>query len=763
MKVERIWEAPRVTKPYTEEQWARDRELGPRRSMRSCWRGDVRLTMGGEPTFVSVDDPDGAEWNTAALGPNKRRLAIELFNRLKRSTRRRACRISARASGIRASSCRAGRSTASGAATASRSGSNPALFADETQDRGVDGRRGQRISRRRRRAARRARRSTCSPRTKTCSTTCGASAACRRTSIRSTRASKIRMERERLRSVFEQGLDNVVGHVLPIAREVDGERWRTGPLVPARERCYLMPGDSPMGYRLPLDSQPWVTKADYPVHVRAGSDGAAAPLPRARDIRRQLRASEEREPRSAGGSAAAQVAPQPIAEAGRDAVRRRVARSRARRMCARAARRRPVSLHAADRRGSRTISSWSRRSRPPREAMRDAGGARRLRAAERSAPEQLPRHARPGRDRSQHSSGRELGRTRRAHHASLRRGAPDAAHHREVHARRPPHRHRRRQSLRARRRDAGGLAVPAPPRPAAQPVAYWHNHPSLSYLFSGLFIGPTSQAPRVDEARNDSLYELELAFKQMPRTQGRASPPWLVDRLFRNLLIDATGNTHRAEFCIDKLFSPDGATGRLGLLELRAFEMPPHARMSLTQQLLLRALVARFWSEPYRARGLARWGTELHDRFMLPHFVEQRSARRARRTERRRLRAASRLVRAALRVPLSRSTATSRCTASEVELRQALEPWHVHGRGGRGRRHGALRRFVGRARAGEGHGPCAGSLRAHLQWTAVPLHPTGTVGEFVAGVRYRAWQPPSALHPTIGVHAPLTSTSWTPG
>jgi uncharacterized protein (DUF2126 family) len=282
-------------------------------------------------------------------------------------------------------------------------------------------------------------------------------------------------------------------------------------------------------------------------------------------------------------------------------------------------------------------------------------------------------------------------------------------------------------------------------------LTFWQHHPGLSYLFSGAFIGPTSQAPRIDEARMENLYELEIAFSKIPK--GGDVPFWLTDRLFRHLLTDLTGNTHRAEFCIDKLYSPDSSSGRLGILELRAFDMPPHPQMSLMQNLLVRTLVAWFWKTPYE-HDLVRWGTELHDKFLIEHFVREDIKDIVRQ-----LNKANYEFREdwfdpffEFRFPLHGMTTINHM---HVELRAAIEPWNV----------------LGEEMAGGGTARYVDSSLERIQikisnfvderyivtcnGVKVPLKNTGVKGEYVSGIRYKAWNPYSALHPTIGVDAPL--------
>ena len=282
-------------------------------------------------------------------------------------------------------------------------------------------------------------------------------------------------------------------------------------------------------------------------------------------------------------------------------------------------------------------------------------------------------------------------------------------------------------------------------------VTFWQNHPSLSYLFSGMYVGPTSQYPRVDEARMDALYELEVAFRNLPSGD---CPPWVIDGLFRNLLVDTTGNSHRAEFCVDKLFPPEGLGLQLGLLEMRAFEMAPHVQMNLLQMLLIRALVSMFWKTPFEG-SLIRWGTTLHDRFMLPEFV---------RRDLREVLAQLRLSghnfedgwfdsHLEFRFPKIGSIAAD---GVELELRQALEPWNVlaeetfSGRTVRTVDSSMERMQVklsGIAQDSRYAVACNGRR--------VPLQLTGETGTALAGVRFRARRLSATLHPTVPVHAPL--------
>ena len=283
-------------------------------------------------------------------------------------------------------------------------------------------------------------------------------------------------------------------------------------------------------------------------------------------------------------------------------------------------------------------------------------------------------------------------------------------------------------------------------------VTFWQHHPSLSYLFSSAFVGPTSQAPRVDEGREDRLYEMEVAFAQVPKPEDNF-PYWVVDRIFRNLLTDITGNTHRAEFCIDKLYSPDSLSGRLGLVELRGFDMPPHKYMSLLQMLLIRALISRFWQKPYQHK-MVRWGTRLHDKFLLPYFCLEDMKEVVADLQEFGYPFDIQWLAPFMEFRFPRY-GTTKIQDMQLEIRMAIEPWNVLGEE---MSNTGTARFVDSS---------VERIQVKLEGftderyilmcngVRVPLKETHIQGEYVAGIRYKAWAPPSALHPTIGVHAPL--------
>jgi uncharacterized protein (DUF2126 family)/transglutaminase-like putative cysteine protease len=740
MTVTRIHEDPRVTKPYSEADWQKIDRLGQQVDA-DLKHQDVRLTQGGEPTFVSIDDMDGAEWNTLAHGDNKRELAGNLLHRLKNHFApggmlhygqgkwypgeplpRWALNIFWRIDG-------------------QPMWRDAALFSDEHVDDGYGSDEAARF-------AAELVKSLGLPAS-------SAMAAYEDVLLHAQREDALPMnlnplaadlhapeERRRLARLLARGLGQVAGYVLPLkAREHDpavtlGTTWRTSAWPLRREQLYLIDGDSPLGLRLPLATLPWVQpdERDDEFDVDPFAPRAALPLERKRPI--------------LGVGAGAAKAATPAAPAAREVIH---------------------TALCVEARGGRLHVFM-----PPLKRIEDylalvtsvEGAAARLKLKLRIEGYPPPRDPRikllsvtpdPGViEVNIHpaASWKELvyNMSTLYQEARLTRLGTEKFMHDGRHTGTGGGNH---ATL------GGATAADSPmlrrPDLLKSLIGYWQNHPALSYLFSGTFIGPTSQAPRVDEARDDNLYELAIAFQQMDQvlpTMQEGDKPWMVDRLLRNMLVDLTGNTHRSEFSIDKLYSPDGPTGRLGLVEFRAFEMPPHERMSLLQMLLLRALVAHFWRQPYQGK-LVHWGTALHDRWMMPHFVAQD------------IRDVARDLRAAgyafedhwfepfieFRFP---RFGTVVYEGVEMELRQAIEPWNVLGEevsaGGTARYVDSsverMQLLVRGLTDGRHIVACNGRM--------LPLHPTGVPGEYVAAVRFRAWSPWSALHPSIKVQAPLT-------
>jgi uncharacterized protein (DUF2126 family) len=826
MQVTRLYESPRVTKPYTPEQWGAVMELGEQVDGELV-AGDVRLTMGGEPTFVAVEDRDAAEWNTDALGPTKRGFATALIHKLRDEYGRGGFLHFGQGKWYPGEQLPRWALNIYWRADKQPVWKNPALFVDERNPTHYDSEEAGRFIR-------------------TLAFKLGLTDQYVQPAYEDTwyylwRERRLpvnvdpfksrlddEMERSRLRRVFEQKLDAVVGFVLPL-KSSDGPRltgpeWKTGPWFFRDERMYLMPGDSPMGLRLPLDSLPWVSEGDYPYLVeqdptaprgdlpthtafaqryapdasvagtgasptatatgpnKAGaqsSNGTASGItpylagtgPQSEATRKtQSRASAAGSAVAANAQSSAQVEPANFVRVpNRQESAHWITRTA---LCVEVRDPRRANGPKAEAVGEKSGVMYI--FMPPLELLEDYLDL--LAAIEATATELKVQIVLEGYPPPRDPRLKLLSVT--PDPGVIEVNIHPVSHWKELvynteflyNAAFESRLSAEKFMTDGRHTGTGGGnhfvmggATPADspflrrPELLASLLLYWHNHPSLSYLFSGMFVGPTSQAPRVDEARNDQLYELEIAIEQIYKnreTYGQSMPPWLVDRTLRNIRIDVTGNTHRSEFSIDKMYSPDSSTGRLGLLELRAFEMPPHPHMSSVQQLLLRALVARFWKAPYKA-PVTRWGTELHDRFMLPTFIqmdfhdvmaEMRQAGYA-------FDESWFAPHFEFRFPLVGGVQSM---GIELTLRNALEPWHVMGEessaGGTARYvDSSLERMEVRV---SGLNESRYAITCNGQ--ALPMQSTGTVGEFVAGVRYKAWNPPSSLHPSIGLHAPLT-------
>jgi uncharacterized protein (DUF2126 family) len=731
MSVARLAEAPRPTKPYTDAVWQAIDRAGASvdRLLDSM---DVRLTMGGEPTLVSIDDPDGFEWNFGALGDAKRERAGDLLRRLARRFATGGFLHFGQGKSYPGEPLPRWALSCFWRKDGTPVWKEPALVAREGASYGVTSDDAGRFLRAL------AVRLGVNP---------GYTVAGyedvffylwreRRLPVNvNPRMSRLddELERARIARIFEQGLGHVVGFALPLAPEEPGTgRFRSSLFFPRSEHLFLVPGDSPMGYRLPLEQFPWVDENDRTFHIVRDPFAPRAPLgPRAAPFRQFTSLRAERETPPARGESAPWAVRTAICTEVRDG-----------------------RLHVF-----MPPFAWLEDYLAVVESVEAT-------AADLELPVIVEGYAPPHDDRlSRFSITPDPGVIEVNIHPSASWGDLVETTHVVYDEARQTKLTPEKFALDGRQIGTGGGAhvtlggtspadSPLLRRPdlLASLVGYFHDHPSLSYLFSGQFIGPTSQAPRVDEARHEATYELEIALRNLETSNG-SQPPWVSDRTFRHLLADMSGNTHRAEFCIDKLYSPDGPTGRLGLLELRAFEMQPHPRMDLAVKLLIRTLVARFWRAPYRAH-LPRWGTMLHDRFLLPHFVAQDFGDVVRECADAGFSLDANWYEPhfEFRFPLLGSVTHD---GVEVELRRALEPWHVlaeePGAAGTVRAvDSSLDRVQVRVRGAipDRHGILCNGI-------PVPLHPTGVGGEAVAGVRYRAWPLPRALHPTIAVHTPL--------
>lgn len=715
--VTRIEEKVRVTKPYTETDWDKVLQLGAHVDER-LKRQDVRLTMGGEPTFVSIDDMESAQWNVAALGEEKLDLANQLMVKMRAHFAPGGLPLFAQGKWY------PGEPTPRWALTCYWRTDGIAMWHDDSRIT-LPGN-GNKFTRDQVHRFARAL-------TKTMRVQPNCLHGCFEDPLYHLQIESLLPEdtkladldlkdsrsRRNLTNRLSKGLDEPVGWMLPLRRTVDG--WRSSVWPLRREHVFLVPGDSPMGLRLPLES---ITADDDEALLAYPEDGFdqlrplpettgvdnKPPLPLSKPLDHPIRSSLCVEWRD--DEIYVFLPPVRSAAAFIELIT-------------------AIEKAASETDVRITIEGYE----PPRDSRLKS-----FRITPDPGVIEVNVHPVESFDELVEQTESIYGLAK-----SVRLGAEKFM-------------------VDGRHTGTGGgnhitFGGPTPedspflrrPDLLASIITFWQHHPSLSYLFSGMFVGPTSQAPRVDEARSDTLYELEMALSRIP--VGEVPQPWLVDRLLRHLLIDVTGNTHRAEICIDKLYSPDGPAGRQGLVEFRAFEMPPHPRMGITQGLLLRSLISRFWDHPYRA-PLIRWGTQLHDRFMLPHYLHEDITAVIEDLRLHGIQFGQHWLDAfwEFRLPVYGTRTVGGIT---LELRSAIEPWHVLGEEASG---AGMSRFVDSSMERlqlKVTGLTDDRYQIACNRRLLTLTPTGVPGEFVVGVRFRAWQPPSCLHPDLPVDVPL--------
>ncbi|MEO6313845.1 MAG: transglutaminase family protein [Chitinophagaceae bacterium] len=755
--VTRIHEDPRVTKPYTEAQWAAINATGLLVD-EDLEKGDVRMTMGGEPTFVSIDDMEGAEWNTAADGKLKRTLSHDLIFRLREKFgptgmihygqgkwypgeplprwqyglfwRKDNYPIWKNIRLVAHEKIKQKYSFEHAAAFANELAKHLAVseenigiaYEDVFYFLWTEGKLPVNVD-----------------------------------PLQSSLKDPI--ERRTLAKLLEQGLGNPAGYVLPLKWNYNNDKWQSDKWVFKKEHLFLVPGNSPIGLRLPLDSLAAIAKSDEPQKIErslfddlpelehyhetiASRYGLITQHPAAKPklaYNKVTAVDKHKKPEKKPQEEEKEIKPLydiPVIKTA---------------LCVEAREGiiyiflPPMDYleHYLDMVASIEATA-EKLSMPVRiEGYEPPRDYRMERLVVSPDPGVIEVNIHPSKTWKElvHNidtlydqaflsrlgtekfmlDGRHTG-TGGGNHITIGGASPS-------------------ESPLLRRPDV-----------LRSLITYWQHHPGLSYLFSSAFIGPTSQAPRIDEGRDEKLYEMEIAFDQVP--ESGFVPFWIVDRIFRHLLTDITGNTHRSEFCIDKMYSPDTAAGRLGILEFRAFDMPPHKQMSLVQMVLIRALIAKFWKKPYK-HNLVRWGTELHDKFMLPHYVQQDMKD-----------VVSDLNDAGYAFNISwfepffefrfPHYGTVKLHGIEMEVRMGIEPWHVLGEemsstGTARFVDSSLERVQVKLKGMNG-----ARYTLLCNGNQVPLRETAVKEEYVCGVRYRAWQPPSALHPTIGVDTPLT-------